>query len=71
MPVVEGVGVAFGHGLRDSDPVLVDRLQAAMTAAIEKFQADGIIDVEKQRALILAARDAVLRGDAAGKSEKD
>lgn len=57
--VVQAVGIATAGDGSD----LSKRLEEAMTQAVIDFQAEGVTDIEEQRARILEARDRVLNGD--------
>ena len=57
--VVEATGVAVGSHL-SGDTDRAARVQEAMTKAVEQAQADGIVDPDKIKMRVLAARDAAL-----------
>lgn len=58
MPVVEAVGVAVGHDGSPAGISWAKQLEAAMTAAVEQAQAEGVTDPDEIRRRILDARDA-------------
>ncbi len=60
--VVEAVASMTSHGILGDDATLNQRIMAAMVAAVEKCQAEGITDNEAIRQAQLDARDRVLAG---------
>lgn len=56
--IVEAVGIATSHGATGEAKTRADILAEAMRQAVIKAQAEGIIDPDVIRQLMLEARDA-------------